>query len=173
MRPFIVDAHPAIAPRRNHRRARGALVRCANRDVRRFRAVSMSPAIWCATIRRRKPCSSNGDDRSVEPHAFRLQRPSVVEPRCRRLRCSAWQCVRRIPRPLGRGGQESRHAPLPRQLGEHRRGRSPCAQHFVRATDFRMVVTKVVMTPLGALDGAAVFPGFRPTGRLGLLRRRQ
>lgn len=36
-------------------------------------------------------------------------------------------------------------------------------------TDFRAVFTEVVMTQLGAVDGAAVFPGFAPTGGLGLL----
>lgn len=36
-------------------------------------------------------------------------------------------------------------------------------------TDFRAVFTEVVMTQLGAVDGAAVFPGYTPTSSLGLL----
>ena len=36
-------------------------------------------------------------------------------------------------------------------------------------TDFRSVFNDVVMRRLGAVDAAAVFPGFTPTGSLGLL----
>ena len=62
-----------------------------------------------------------------------------------------------------RGGRVHGHWPglAPEQLYEGR--------DLALTTDFRAVFTEVVMRHLGAVDGATVFPGFAPTGGLGLL----